>query len=51
MGASVLLSNDASGRGCGMRWDVAEGLGKVRCRLASDGELRWYIHFGRRGKL
>jgi hypothetical protein len=34
-----------------MRWDVAETLGKVRYRRRSDGEFRWYIDFGRRGKL
>ncbi len=53
MGAALLADDrrHPSGRGCGIRWDVAEGLGKVRCRRRKDGCARWYIDFGRRGKL
>lgn len=51
MGALPLPASDTSSRACGMRWDVAEGLGKVRCRRRSEGTFRWYIDFGRRGKL
>jgi site-specific recombinase XerD len=49
--AAPLPPNHPSRPSCGMRWDVAEGLGQVRCRRGGDGELRWYLDFGRRGKL